>query len=144
MGRGPTTRTREMNARRPPSRVVRLSTPQPPRTPPDMAPEAPPGAPQRPADLAQRLADAGAKRAGPPRTRHVREDGTPRFVNRLALESSPYLLQHANNPVDWRPWGDEAFVCLNVLDRSQPVVFSKHRCSCLLARLHRTKLSSIA
>jgi uncharacterized protein YyaL (SSP411 family) len=29
--------------------------------------------------------------------------------NRLATERSPYLLQHANNPVDWRPWGDEAF-----------------------------------
>ena len=29
--------------------------------------------------------------------------------NRLASEPSPYLLQHANNPVDWYPWGDEAF-----------------------------------
>ncbi|MFN0134272.1 MAG: thioredoxin domain-containing protein [Phycisphaerales bacterium] len=29
--------------------------------------------------------------------------------NRLAHESSPYLLQHAHNPVDWWPWGDEAF-----------------------------------
>ena len=29
--------------------------------------------------------------------------------NRLAREQSPYLLQHANNPVDWYPWGDEAF-----------------------------------
>jgi uncharacterized protein YyaL (SSP411 family) len=29
--------------------------------------------------------------------------------NRLALERSPYLLQHANNPVDWYAWGDEAF-----------------------------------
>ena len=29
--------------------------------------------------------------------------------NRLALEKSPYLLQHANNPVDWYPWGAEAF-----------------------------------
>ncbi|MEM7623583.1 MAG: DUF255 domain-containing protein, partial [Planctomycetota bacterium] len=29
--------------------------------------------------------------------------------NRLAQESSPYLLQHAGNPVDWRPWGEEAF-----------------------------------
>src|SRR6187549_3529445 len=29
--------------------------------------------------------------------------------NRLASERSPYLLQHANNPVDWRPWGEEAF-----------------------------------
>jgi uncharacterized protein len=30
-------------------------------------------------------------------------------MNRLAAERSPYLLQHANNPVDWYPWGDEAF-----------------------------------
>ena len=29
-------------------------------------------------------------------------------VNRLADETSPYLLQHAENPVDWYPWGDEA------------------------------------
>src|SRR5213594_2996169 len=30
-------------------------------------------------------------------------------ANRLAQESSPYLLQHAHNPVDWFPWGEEAF-----------------------------------
>jgi len=30
-------------------------------------------------------------------------------MNRLAQETSPYLLQHAENPVDWQPWGDEAF-----------------------------------
>jgi uncharacterized protein YyaL (SSP411 family) len=30
-------------------------------------------------------------------------------MNRLAHEQSPYLLQHANNPVDWYPWGDDAF-----------------------------------
>ena len=30
-------------------------------------------------------------------------------MNRLASEKSPYLLQHASNPVDWRPWGSEAF-----------------------------------
>ena len=30
-------------------------------------------------------------------------------MNRLARERSPYLLQHAANPVDWFPWGDEAF-----------------------------------
>jgi uncharacterized protein len=29
-------------------------------------------------------------------------------MNRLAQETSPYLLQHADNPVDWRPWGEEA------------------------------------
>lgn len=31
------------------------------------------------------------------------------YSNRLANEKSPYLLQHANNPVDWYPWGPEAF-----------------------------------
>jgi uncharacterized protein YyaL (SSP411 family)/aryl-alcohol dehydrogenase-like predicted oxidoreductase len=33
---------------------------------------------------------------------------TPRHTNRLIHETSPYLLQHAHNPVDWYPWGDEA------------------------------------
>lgn len=44
-----------------------------------------------------------------PRTRHLNPDGSPKFTNRLFLESSPYLLQHAHNPVNWYPWGDEAF-----------------------------------
>jgi uncharacterized protein len=35
-------------------------------------------------------------------------DGGPRF-NRLIFTGSPYLLQHAENPVDWFPWGEEAF-----------------------------------
>ena len=30
-------------------------------------------------------------------------------VNRLADSTSPYLLQYADNPVDWHPWGEEAF-----------------------------------
>jgi uncharacterized protein YyaL (SSP411 family) len=34
--------------------------------------------------------------------------GKPKHTNRLAKETSPYLLQHAHNPVDWRPWGEEA------------------------------------
>ncbi len=33
----------------------------------------------------------------------------PTHTNRLAREKSPYLLQHAHNPVDWYPWGEEAF-----------------------------------
>src|SRR5438552_3964493 len=33
----------------------------------------------------------------------------PAHTNRLAREKSPYLLQHAHNPVDWYPWGEEAF-----------------------------------
>jgi uncharacterized protein YyaL (SSP411 family) len=44
-----------------------------------------------------------------PRTRHLNDDETPKYTNRLILENSPYLLQHAHNPVDWYPWGDEAF-----------------------------------
>ncbi|KAM0841007.1 hypothetical protein ACQ4PT_059295 [Festuca glaucescens] len=36
--------------------------------------------------------------------------------NRLAAEHSPYLLQHAHNPVDWYPWGDEAFEKARKLD----------------------------
>ena len=38
-------------------------------------------------------------------------------MNRLADEQSPYLLQHANNPVDWYPWGEEAFKKAKELDR---------------------------
>ncbi|HUN24839.1 MAG TPA: thioredoxin domain-containing protein [Steroidobacteraceae bacterium] len=40
---------------------------------------------------------------------HLNEDGTPKYTNRLAGETSPYLLKHAHNPVDWYPWGREAF-----------------------------------
>ena len=37
------------------------------------------------------------------------EPAKEKHTNRLAREISPYLLQHAHNPVDWYPWGDEAF-----------------------------------
>ncbi|MCZ6808894.1 MAG: DUF255 domain-containing protein, partial [Proteobacteria bacterium] len=40
-----------------------------------------------------------------PRTRHLNADGSAKYTNRLFLESSPYLLQHAHNPVNWFPWG---------------------------------------
>ena len=33
---------------------------------------------------------------------------SPTHTNRLIHETSPYLLQHAHNPVDWHPWGEEA------------------------------------
>jgi len=42
--------------------------------------------------------------------------------NRLAKESSPYLLQHANNPVDWYPWGEEALTKAKVEDK--PILLS--------------------
>ena len=44
-----------------------------------------------------------------PRTRHRRPDGTPTFINPLIFEASPYLLQHAHNPVHWYAWGNDAF-----------------------------------
>jgi len=70
-----------------------------------------PGAEPLPSPLAARLA-AAVEAFGPayvPRTHHRDAAGRPRFTNRLALETSPYLLQHAHNPVNWYPWGDEAF-----------------------------------
>jgi uncharacterized protein YyaL (SSP411 family) len=75
-----------------------------------------PGAQTFSDEVAARLREAVARRREF-RTRHLREDGSPRWTNRLALESSPYLLQHAHNPVDWRPWGDEAFAAARALDR---------------------------
>ncbi len=52
----------------------------------------------------------------------------PRSQNRLALEKSPYLLQHADNPVDWYPWGEAAFARAAQLDR--PVFLSVGYATC--------------
>ncbi|MFD8275881.1 thioredoxin domain-containing protein [Streptomyces flaveolus] len=48
--------------------------------------------------------------------------------NRLAHETSPYLLQHADNPVDWWPWSDEAFA--QARRRDVPVLLSVGYSSC--------------
>ncbi len=48
--------------------------------------------------------------------------------NRLANETSPYLLQHAENPVDWYPWGEEAFEAAR--QRDVPVLLSVGYSSC--------------
>jgi uncharacterized protein YyaL (SSP411 family) len=48
--------------------------------------------------------------------------------NRLAAEKSPYLLQHADNPVDWLPWGEEAFARARDLDR--PIFLSVGYSTC--------------
>ncbi len=56
------------------------------------------------------LAGWGKREEGyQPRTRHKDVTGKPLYTNRLFLEPSPYLLQHAHNPVNWFPWGKEAF-----------------------------------
>ncbi len=48
--------------------------------------------------------------------------------NRLAAESSPYLLQHAHNPVDWYPWGEEAFARARAEDK--PIFLSVGYSTC--------------
>jgi uncharacterized protein YyaL (SSP411 family) len=49
-------------------------------------------------------------------------------TNRLARETSPYLLQHAHNPVDWYPWGDEAFERARAEDK--PILLSVGYSAC--------------
>ena len=48
--------------------------------------------------------------------------------NRLALETSPYLRQHADNPVDWYPWGEEAFALARAQDK--PIMLSVGYSAC--------------
>ncbi|MBI4537761.1 MAG: DUF255 domain-containing protein [candidate division NC10 bacterium] len=55
-------------------------------------------------------------------------DATPRHTNRLVHETSPYLLQHAHNPVDWYPWGKEALQRAKTEDR--PILLSIGYSSC--------------
>jgi len=49
-------------------------------------------------------------------------DNQTKIPNRLINEKSPYLLQHAYNPVDWHPWGEEAFEKARLEDK--PVFLS--------------------
>ena len=65
----------------------------------------------RPAKLTQQIEQALAAKGinYRARTEHLQANGSPKFTNRLILEDSPYLIQHAHNPVDWYPWGPEAF-----------------------------------
>ncbi len=53
---------------------------------------------------------------------------TPRRQNRLALEVSPYLRQHAENPVDWHPWGPEALALAAATAR--PILLSVGYSAC--------------
>ena len=50
------------------------------------------------------------------------------MANRLAQETSPYLLQHADNPVDWYPWGDEAFA--RAREEDKPILLSVGYSAC--------------
>ena len=93
-------------------------------------PAALPGAPSFGDALRDRLARAlaAAGTAYEPRSEHLDADGAPQYTNRLILETSPYLRQHAHNPVDWYPWGDEAFATARRLGR--PVLLSVGYSTC--------------
>lgn len=62
------------------------------------------------AELKQRLSKALSDMPADyqPRTEHFCDNKLPCYTNRLILEASPYLLQHAHNPVNWYAWGEEA------------------------------------
>ena len=83
-----------------------------------------PGAEEMSAETSQAIAAAWRQRdrKEPVRTKHLRDDGSPRYSNRLLLETSPYLRQHSHNPVNWYRWGDEAFETARRLNR--PVLLS--------------------
>jgi hypothetical protein len=52
----------------------------------------------------------------------TRQQAAPRHTNRLISETSPYLLQHAHNPVDWHPWGEEAL--RRAREENRPILLS--------------------
>ena len=56
------------------------------------------------------------------RSRYLDDNRHPQYINRLILEDSPYLLQHAHNPVNWFPWGEEAFAIAK--QENKPVFLS--------------------
>lgn len=63
-----------------------------------------------------------------PRTEHLHKDGAPHYVNRLIREDSPYLLQHAHNPINWYSWGEEALQAAR--DTNRPVFLSIGYATC--------------
>lgn len=62
------------------------------------------------------------------RTEHFITDGRPKYINRLILERSPYLLQHAHNPVNWYPFESEAFDL--AVEQNKPVFLSIGNATC--------------
>ncbi len=92
--------------------------------PPPANPIQLPGAGPFDADLQQRLRQAwSAERSqSQPRTTHFNPDGSPKYINRLVFASSPYLQQHAYNPVNWYPWGEEAFAAAQ--RENKPILLS--------------------
>ena len=75
-------------------------------------------------ELEEALREIEAQKTGQyeKRTRHRDASGNPLFINRLIREDSPYLLQHAHNPVNWYNWGAEPFAAAD--EDNKPVFLS--------------------
>ncbi len=76
--------------------------------------------------LLQALADKGKNYK--PRTEHLKKDGSPIYINQLILKDSPYLLQHAHNPVNWYSWSKEAFALART--ENKPIFLSVGYSTC--------------
>jgi uncharacterized protein YyaL (SSP411 family) len=76
----------------------------------------------------RQVALAAKGEAYTPRTEHLDTNGAPLVTNRLIYQTSPYLLQHAHNPVNWYSWGEEAFERARV--EGKPVLLSVGYATC--------------
>ena len=82
-----------------------------------------------PPELQKKLAKALQKSPSQAyRTAHLNPDGTPLYSNRLLIADSPYLRQHAHNPVDWHEWSEETWAKAEALDR--PIFLSIGYATC--------------
>src|SRR6185312_16255807 len=87
-----------------------------------------------PASSCSSTRSCARRRASPTTAGHARPRSPAppprslRGVNRLEHETSPYLRQHADNPVDWYPWGDEALT--RAREEDKPILLSVGYSSC--------------
>src|SRR5690348_341561 len=83
------------------------------------------GPASKPTSRRPRRTEAISRSRSKPRTFRIKNGF---MSNRLKTATSPYLLQHADNPVDWWPWGDEAFA--EARRRDVPVLLSVGYAAC--------------
>lgn len=70
----------------------------------------------------------------------MQENKGAKEANKLINEKSPYLLQHAYNPVDWYPWGEEAFDTAKAQDKPIFLSIGYSTCHwCHVSKLHPIK-----
>jgi hypothetical protein len=105
-------------ATRAPPAAARARQPAPPRRPPL------PGAHAAPAAAA--MASSSAEPSGRQDAKRVASEGE--LINELGASESPYLRQHASNPVAWKQWGEAAFA--EAKARGVPIFLSSGYAAC--------------